>query len=129
MSEKEKFMKLMEELYDFTEKEFSSCPWIKDLNSSKILKELEGEIEEIKQELRNNQKEKLAEESSDAFRDMLLLLFVVSKETGISKDRMLSYIMKKVKWRKPWVENGDKITIKEAVDTWYKKKSEEKIHI
>ncbi len=126
---REEFLKKFEELFKLTEKEFSSCPWIRDFEIKEAIKEIKEEIEEVYEEVEKGDKENLAREAGDVFRDSLLLLFLVSKETGISKERILDYLLKKIRWRKPWVEKGEKISKEKAVEIWKERKGKENIEI
>ena len=129
MEEKEKFFRKMNELYEFTEKELESCPWIKDLSVEKIVEEVKKELEEVEGEIKKKNEKDLAKETGDVFRDVFLLLFIVSRKTGTQKDKILSYVLKKVRWRKPWIEKGGKVSKKEAVKIWHEKKEKENIEL
>lgn len=116
----------MEELLDFMEKEFEHCPWITSLSKENALKEIKNEINEFEIALEKKDIENINEEASDIFRDALLLLFITAKETKTERHEAIERAIKKLKFRKPWILEGKKITKEEAIKIWHERKKIEK---
>ncbi len=102
------------------------CPWVSELSPEQMLNEMEEELKELREALKNGRKEEIKEETGDVIRDALLLLYVVSKAYALKPSEVVKRVWKKIKWRKPWLFSGKKISKEEAVKIWFARKRQEK---
>ena len=114
---------VFKDLMRFTEKEISICPWIAELSFEDILEEVQSEVDEVRRA--DNPKE-LGRELGDLFRDVLLAMIIARRDLGVKPvEKIIQSILDKVRRRKPWVEEGKRVTREEAVMIWNKVKEEE----
>ncbi len=116
---------VFKELLEFTNLELESCPWIAELTFTEIMKELQSEVKEI-EEARTP--EEISSELGDLFRDILLAMIIAHRDLNtVSLEEILLLILNKIKRRKPWILEGKKVSMKEAVQIWENAKKKEKV--
>ncbi len=120
----EKSGNVFSDLMVFTEKEVSICPWIAELSFEEILNEIQSEIDEVR---RAEGSEELGGELADLFRDILLAMIIAERDLEVKPvEQLIQAALDKVRRRKPWVEEGKRVTKEEAVAIWNMVKAEEK---
>ncbi len=114
---------VFENLMSFTEKEVDICPWIAELSFEDILEEIQSEVNEVR---KADNPGELGMELGDLFRDVLLAMIIARRDLGVKPvEKIIQSILDKVRRRKPWVEEGKRVTREEAVMIWNKAKEEE----
>ena len=124
VSMKDELLEKIKELLELSLKEIDICPYVSKLTSKDMVRELKGEVEEVEKALEDG--EGLEEEVGDTFRDALLLLLILSKEKGIEAEEIIGKTLRKIRWRKPWLFEGRKVSLEEAKRIWRERKAKEK---
>ena len=115
-----------EELFEFCKNNRRLCPWAKQFKSEEFVKEFLSEANEVKQALDNKDYDNLEEELGDALVDLLTLSVIAEEEGKINTKNIIKRILNKMKERKPYVFEGKQVSLKEAENTFYKAKKEQK---
>jgi NTP pyrophosphatase (non-canonical NTP hydrolase) len=105
------------------------CPWGREQTMENHIERLNGEIEELKEALENNDLEELKGELGDVFYDALFLLIIAEKEKDVDIEQVIRKIREKIHRRTPWLF-GDMVgkvhTKEEADKVWNEIKQKEK---
>jgi uncharacterized protein YabN with tetrapyrrole methylase and pyrophosphatase domain len=115
-----------QELFEFCKKNRKLCPWTKQFTSEQFVKEFLSEANEVKEALDNKNYNNLEEELGDALVDLLTLSVIAEEEGKIKTDNIIKGILNKMKERKPHIFEGKQVSLKEAMDKFYKVKEEQK---
>ncbi|MAG39243.1 hypothetical protein CMO90_04115 [Candidatus Woesearchaeota archaeon] len=119
---KEKF----QELYETLKIDRNKSAWSKKNDFKQRIEELSSEIEEIKQAIEKNDTENLREELGDALWDLLFLIIIAEEKKLFTGKEVISETIEKLKRRKPWIFNGEKVSVEEEIKRWNKTKILEK---
>ena len=104
------------------------CPWASSQQLEKQVKELESEVQELKQAIEKNDVENLREELGDVLWDALFLGIIAEEKGLFTMKEALQEANAKLKRRKPWVFGKEKVASREeAVKRWNEIKKEEKL--
>ncbi len=98
--------------------------WLKEKSIEELLRELEGEIAEVREELKRGDREKLADEIGDLLRDVLNILALASYR-GIGEREVLQRMVAKDVRRKPWLYWEEVIDAERQVAMWEEGKKRE----
>jgi uncharacterized protein YabN with tetrapyrrole methylase and pyrophosphatase domain len=102
-------------------------PWAGMQTLESYHKELESEIHEFKEAVRNNDKENMKEELGDVLWDLMFVGVQLEKMHGISVQSVIEQVRYKFKTRKPWVYGEMDIpTAEQAKQFWQEYKKESK---
>jgi uncharacterized protein YabN with tetrapyrrole methylase and pyrophosphatase domain len=99
----------------FMEREMRLCPWIRGIDKKEMIRRLKMEIRELE---KAKTKKEIMDETGDVAMTALKLMFIVSREHGISKKRIIRNYHEKMKRRKPFVLKGKKVSLKESLRLW-----------
>ena len=108
---------------NFIKREMKYCPWMKTVKAKEMLRRLKMEIREL--ELAKGKAE-IMDETADVAMTALKLLFIISKEHGISKKRIVRNYYEKMKRRKPFVVKGKRASMRETWKAWEEAKRVER---
>lgn len=118
-------------LNEFMLLERENCPWATAQTIADIIKEINGELLELTDELvkRPKNDDDFAEELADVFSDVMLLLHIAERDKAIPsiQDIVQKALNKKIR-RKGWLLEGKHFSFEEASNYWYSAKELEKKH-
>lgn len=119
--------KEIKELFESLVLNRKKCPWARKQSLEAHFKELELEVQELKQAVEKNDVANMREEMGDVFLD-LLFVGIIAEEKGLfSLKDVLKEAHEKIVRRKPWVFGNEVIASEEdAVKRWYEIKAVEK---
>ena len=119
----------LDKINEFMLLEREKCPWASTQDISDMIREVNGELLELVEELIKipKNKEKVTDELSDVFSDVLLLLHIAERDQQIKdiQDVVQKALDKKLR-RKGWLLEGKQLTREEASKYWYSAKELEK---
>jgi len=107
----------------FLDKEMRLCPWLKSIDSKEMIRRLKMEIRELENA---KTKKEIEDEAGDVAMTALKLVYMISRDHKISKERIIRGHHEKMKRRKPFVLQGKKVSLKESVRLWAEAKRNEK---
>ena len=107
----------------YMEREMRICPWLRSIDKKEMIRRLKMEIRELEQA---KTKTEIMDEAGDVAMTALKLMFIVSREHGISKKRIIRNYHEKMKRRKPFVLKGKKVSLEESKRLWMEAKRVEK---
>ncbi len=96
-------------------------PWIEAIDIEEGLREIEEEIEEIREALRRGDVENLEEEIGDMVWTAFMTLLVSFKK-GLDPEKVIRKLEEKMKKRKPYIFEGFKPSLEEAKRIWIEAK-------
>ena len=102
---------------EMIEKNYDYDPWIEEIDLEEALKEVEEEIEEIREAMKKGDDENLEEEIGDLVWTSFIVLLVAAKR-GYDPERIVGKLEEKMKKRKPYIFSGFKPSLEEAVRIW-----------
>lgn len=114
----------LERLIRFTEKELNLCPWLSTVGIEEIIEATRDELKELEEAIED--KTNVDEEVGDVFRNALILLLKVANEQNVKPSEIIEQTMRKIAKRKPWVNEGKKVSLAKAKEIWEKVKKEER---
>jgi len=114
------------ETIELTEKNLNLCPWIQSMNTRSYANELFNEVEELKEAFKKNDIENIKEELGDVLWDAIVLAHLAQREGLFSASDVIHDVNEKIKRRKPFLLNGDRVTIEEVSAMWQEAKRKEK---
>lgn len=104
----------------------AKCPWVKEKDLGEYSRQLEGEVQEVKQALNKKDYDNLKEEFGDVFIDLLMLMIIAEEQGICTVKECMNLGMEKIKRRKPWLLTNEKVTKEEAMRIWKEVKQHEK---
>jgi uncharacterized protein YabN with tetrapyrrole methylase and pyrophosphatase domain len=107
----------------YMEKEFRLCPWLRSIDKKEMTRRLKMEIRELE---KARTKREMLDEAGDVAMTALKLMFMVSREHGISKKSIIRNYHEKMKRRKPFVLRGKKVSLAESKRLWKEAKERER---
>ncbi len=120
----------LDKLNEFMVLEREKCPWATSQTMEDLIREINGELLELTEELIKTPKNKnnVAEELADVFSDILLLIHIAERDNQIvSKQDIVQKALDKKLRRKGWLVEGKKLSREEASKYWYSAKESEKV--
>lgn len=114
------------ELYEILKLDRRNSPWSKNNTFHSRFKELESEIEEIRNALNNEDYINLKEELGDAILDLVFLSVIAEEKKLFTLDDVLNNTIRKLRRRKPWIFTNEKVTVEEEHKRWEEAKKKEK---
>ncbi len=114
------------ELINLSERNIRLCPWCGERSSSQFLKEVVGEVEELRQAFISKDYDNVKEEIGDIIWDLLTLSHICEKEGKFSSESVPRSILNKIENRKPWLIRGEKVSKEDAERIWKEAKKREK---
>lgn len=121
--------KKIDEFYEILKKDRIISPWSASDSFKTRFDEFSEEIKEIGEALDNNDMENLKEELGDALWDLMFLAILADEKNSFNFEDVVQSALDKIKRRKPWIFNNEKITLDEEKKRWQKIKKEEKSKI
>ena len=100
--------------------------WAKQNTLESRFAELKSEIAEIEQALNKKDMQNLKEELGDALLDLMTLMVIAEDQGHFKAEEAIKEIITKIKRRKPWIFNGEKLTAEQEVERWKEAKKREK---
>jgi len=107
----------------YMEKEMRLCPWIRSIDSREMIRRLKMEIREL--ENAKTRKE-IMDEAGDVALTAMKLVFMVSRDHGISRRGIIRNYHEKMKRRKPFVFQGRRVSLEESKRLWAEAKRNER---
>jgi uncharacterized protein YabN with tetrapyrrole methylase and pyrophosphatase domain len=107
----------------YMEKEFRLCPWLRSIDKKEMIRRLKMEIKELEKAKTKNE---IMDEAGDVAMTALKLMFLVSREHGISKKMIIKNYHEKMKRRKPFVLKGKTVSLAESKRLWKEAKKRER---
>jgi|GEM_PF-1010760 len=128
---KERIMKMhsssgITEMTALAKKNVQHCPWCRTVSSEDYVRTLEEEVEELLGAFKNKDYENVREEIGDVIWDALVLAHICEREGKFKSDDVIDGIIKKIKRRKPFLEENREVTLEEAKRLWDEAKRAEK---
>ncbi|MDP2749739.1 MAG: MazG nucleotide pyrophosphohydrolase domain-containing protein [Nanoarchaeota archaeon] len=115
-------------LLDAVDKNFKNCNWIKEQSPDSYLAELEDEVRELREAIKNKDTENIKEELGDVLWDVISLIKIIERDEKIAAKEIPKAVVDKFKRRKPYIFEGKSVSIEEASKIWQKAKEEEKLN-
>src|SRR3989344_2773338 len=116
-----------ERFFEIINKSIEYDPWVKDTGMEGYCNELKKEIDEVLEAIKKKDMKNLEEELGD-------VLYVwahackLAEQKGIFKtEEVINGAMEKLNRRKPYLEQGKKVTREEALTIWKEVKQKEKM--
>lgn len=100
--------------------------WAKENTIESRFAELKSEIAEIEAAINKKDMQNLKEELGDALLDLMTLMVIAEDQGHFKAEDSIKEIIKKIKRRKPWIFNGEKLTAEQEVQRWKEAKKKEK---
>lgn len=119
-------MHKLQELIDLVRKCRANCPWCKEQTFEQHLEQVFSEAEELKEEVKRKDSEGIKEELGDLVWDVMMLLHIAEHRKMLDPDEVIGGVIEKMKRRKPYIVNGETVTIEEAMRIWNEEKAKEK---
>lgn len=110
--------KEFEELCNIIRIDREKSPWMQKVTLPEWISLLEGEIEEVKMALKNNDQKNLHEELGDVFLVSLTSLVIAEDTHQANASKIISDASEKLKRRKPWIFTGENLSIEEEEQQW-----------
>ncbi|NQU98216.1 nucleotide pyrophosphohydrolase [Candidatus Woesearchaeota archaeon] len=120
---KEKF----QELYESLKLDRKNSEWSREHSMEDRLKELQSEVDEIKKALENDDIENLKDELGDALLDLIFMIVIAEEQGLFNGKEVIDNTVTKIKRRKPWIFNGEKVSKEEENRRWNETKKLEKV--
>jgi len=120
---KEKFL----ELYESLKLDRKNSEWSREHSMEDRLKELQSEVDEIKKALENDDIENLKDELGDALLDLIFMIVIAEEQGLFNGKEVIDNTVTKIKRRKPWIFNGEKVSKEEENRRWNETKKLEKV--
>ena len=120
----------LDKLNNFMLLEREKCPWASTQTVYDLVKEINGELLELTDELVQKPIDHVnfSEELADVLSDVLLLIHIAERDNEIiSKEDIVERAFNKKIRRKGWLLEGKKLSREEASNYWYTAKEKEKI--
>lgn len=111
---------------DILERNLKYCPWIENENLESYTKQISGELEELKQAIKNKDKENLTEELGDVFLDIMNMINIAERDKLVKSDEVFESIIAKIKRRKPYIFENKTVILEESWKIWREVKKKEK---
>ncbi len=102
------------------------CPWCKEKSCEEFVHELENEVRELAGALSKMDYANVREEIGDVVWDALVLAHICEREGKFNGDDVIREIIRKIERRKPYLINGDIVSLEEAKRIWHEAKRKEK---
>lgn len=102
------------------------CPWIENENIESYIEQISGELEELKQAIKNKDNENLTEELGDVFLDIMNMINIAERDKLVKSDEVFESIIAKIKRRKPYIFKNKKVSLDESWKIWREAKKKEK---
>ena len=118
----EKWLRKLAELLERNDK---YDPWIDEVSVQEVLETVKEEIAELYQAVEKSDIENIKEELGDLLWTALLVVLSVKRNFDIDVEEAIELLEKKMRNRKPYIFEGIKPTLNEAVDIWIKAKEKE----
>jgi uncharacterized protein YabN with tetrapyrrole methylase and pyrophosphatase domain len=113
----------LRKVVSYTKREMKYCPWLRTVDKKEMIRRLKMEIRELEHA---KSKVEIMDEAGDVAMTALKLMFIVSREHGISKKMIIRNYYEKMKRRKPHVVEGRKVSNKESKRVWEEAKRVER---
>ncbi len=116
----------MQELIELVRKCVDNCPWCKEQSFEQHLEQLFLEAEELREEVKKKDSEGMKGELGDLLWDVMMLLHIAEHRKMLDPDEVINGVIEKMKRRKPYIVNGETVTIEKAMRIWNEEKAKEK---
>ncbi len=115
-----------EKVYEMLKLDRMNSAWSRKNTLEFRLAELQSEVDELKKALDNKDYQNMKEEIGDIIGDILFIAVMCHEYGYFSIEDVLQEYIKKFKRRKPWIFNGENLSIDEEMKRWREMKSIEK---
>ncbi len=116
----------LSELYDICNKSIELDGWMKDTGFKNYCKEVSKEAEEVQKALDNEDMDNLKEELGDVLMDLMNACILAEKEGVFDSREVVESVVSKIRRRRPYLEEGRKVSKEESVRLWLEAKRKEK---
>ncbi len=119
--------KSFEEFIDAAQKVLKDCPWIVEQSIESYAKKMHEEAEEVIDAIENGTDEELKEELGDLLWDTIMVALIAQREGKFEAKEIMHRVVQKMKHRKPYIFEGQQVTLEEAERIWQERKNQEKL--
>ena len=115
-----------EELYRILQLDRKVSPWSKNRTINERITELNKEIVEVNQAIEKKDLQNLHEELGDTLWSVLSVIIIAEERYDAKTKDIIDNVITKIKYRKPWIFNGEKMTEEDEATQWIVAKKQEK---
>lgn len=101
-------------------------PFVKERCVVGYAEEMEDEVKELREAIKNNDCKNIKEELGDVLLDWLHTAVLAEEKHGLSIREVINDANEKLSRRKPYIEENRKVTMEEALKIWQDVKKWEK---
>lgn len=110
---------------EIIERNYDYDPWIESIDIEEALKEVEEEINEIREAISRKDRGNLKEEIGDLLWTSFIVFLTASKN-GFDPSEIVDMLEEKMRRRKPYIFESYKPSLEEAVRIWKDAKEKER---